>query len=445
MATKPASYTDPAVVADLTAAAAANGGTDYKALVCIFLFGANDSHNTVVPTAASPNRAPYDTYRSNIGIAANAAPTNVLNTNWRLHPSLDRLKGLHDTNKLATLLNVGMLLEPVNRASYLAKSVKLPDQLFSHNSQQQQWQSLPEWKKQMLTGWFGRAASLAQAYYNPAPFQSLDCLYGVNQTALQMDGFDTTEAFSIRSAGIVLPFAGAAVGTDIITAGRLTAAKAASSSYSNVLQQMFAAKLASGEARATSINAQLQTLPAPAQAFFDPFNSGNALSSALNMVARVIHSRTQLAQRRQLFFVGLGGWDDHANLLAAHGPRLQLVDDAIGAMWDALGNLGLQNNVAIFTESDFGRALVQNGSGSDHGWGGHHFVVGGSVTGGIYGQEPDYNLGSSVDSGQGRLIPTTSVEQYAGTLLKWWGIPEQHLPLVLPNLPNFAPATLGFL
>lgn len=445
----PASYTSPAVVTDLTAAAAAGGGTDYKALVCIFLYGANDAHNTVMPTAANTTqRAQYDFFRSNqtaVGIPANQAPLHPLGASaqWRLHHNLPNLYAEWGAGDLAVLMNVGMMIEPVNRAEYLAKTKRVPPQLFSHNSQQHQWQTLPPLNVNTIHGWFGRAVDLAESYYNPAPFQGIDCAYSLRAGVPQVVGYTAKPNAANATDGFVAPVAPGAYGAAALATTNLTRFQTAraSSGWGNAIQDHYASRIASAATLQANLASQLQALPAPADALI----SGVTVSCAqqLRMVARIINSRTQYAQRRQLFFVGVGGWDDHANLRAGHDQRLADLDTAIGAFWAVMGNLGLKNNVCLFTASDFGRALVQNGSlGVDHGWGGHHFVLGGPVVGGMYGTPPDLTPSSPVDAGQGRLIPTTSVDQYAATLLRWWGIPQQHLPLVIPNLTNFTPTVI---
>lgn len=440
--TTPSSFTDPTVVADLTAAAAAGGGTDYKALVCIFLFGANDAHNTVIPLTGE-NRVAYDTYRSNqvsVGVPLAQAPANGLTTNWRLHHNLATLKTRWDAGDLGVLLNVGMLQEPTTRDQYLSESVRLPEQLFSHNSQTQQWQSLPGYKGQMLEGWFGRAADLADDYYNPAPYNGLPPGYSVNGQQLQLIGYDA-KANDMLSTGALVIGTGTNYGSTLVSGNHLINSRSRQE-YDNLLQSLWSQRMIEAVASQASLSAQLQALPATPEGRFTAVPS-NTLAQQLKTVARVIHSRTQFAQRRQVFFVGLGGFDHHATLRTLHDGLMTTLNQAMDTFWNALGDLGVQNSVVTFTQSEFGRALMQNGSyGVDHGWGGHHFILGGAVNGGLYGVEPNITPNGPNDAGQGRLIPTTSVDQYAATLLRWWGIPEQHLPLVVPNLARFSPRVI---
>lgn len=440
--TLPTNYTSPTVVADMTAAAAAAGGNDYKALVCVFLFGANDTHNTVIPLTGA-NRAAYDTYRSNqvnVGIPIAQAPANGLTANWRLHHNLTSLKSRWDAGKLAVLMNAGMLQEPITRAEYLAGTKKLPEQLFSHNSQTQQWQSLPVYKGQMLEGWFGRAVDLAGAYYNPAPYNGLPPGFSVAGQQLQLLGYEA-KANDMLTTGALVVGVGTPNGSNMTTSGHLIAARSRNE-YDNILQGLWSQRMLSAIASQASLSAQLQALPATPEGRFTAVPN-NSLAQQLKTVARAIHSRTQFVQRRQVFFVGIGGFDHHATLRAQHDPLMAGVNQALDVFWNVLGDLGVQNNVTTFTQSEFGRALIQNGShGVDHGWGSHHFVLGGAVNGGLYGIEPNITPNGPDDAGQGRLVPTTSVDQYAATLLRWWGIPEQYLPLVIPNLEKFAPRVL---
>lgn len=439
--TIPASYSSAAVVSDMTAAAAAGGGTDYKALVCLFFFGGNDAHNTVMPLRGA-NRQAYDLYRSdttNIGIPVDQAPANGLTADWRLHHSLASLKTRWDEGKLGVLLNVGMLQEPTTKAGYLGGTAKLPEQLFSHSDQTPQWQSLPTYKGAMAEGWFGRAADLAKTYYNPAPTDGLSMLYSIYGQQLQVTGFDAMQN-SMSGTGALTVNAGTTHSSTLVSGSHLINARTRSE-YGNLPQGLWASRVGRAVATQAALGARLLALPGTPAGRFSAVSS-NTLAQQFRTVAQTIYSQSALGQRRQLFFVGLGGFDTHQNNRVTHDSRMVTVNDALDAFYTALGDLGMTNNVVTFTESDFGRALLQNGSGVDHGWGGHHFILGGAVNGGLYGTPPDLTADSPDDAGQGRLIPTTSVDRYAGTLLKWWGIPESRLDLVIPNIVNFSGRTI---
>ena len=415
---------------------------DYKALVCLYFFGANDAHNTVIPRRGD-NRATYDKYRAdqvNVGVPANRAPINALTDDWRLHPKLTAFKDAWDTGNLGVVLNVGMLQEPTTRAQYLARSVHLPDQLFSHNSQTEQWQSLPAYHQLGVDGWMGRAADLMNAKYNSESFRGLPSTYSVYGSRTQMMGKDSA-GNDLQASGVMVATPGMAHGSKLVTDEHFTKARSRSE-YGNLLQDLFATRMTSAITAQQALSEKLQELSVPAVFKYILWKRMTNLSQQLRMVLRVITSRRQLGQKRQMFFVGLGGFDNHANLRAGHDAQMGVVDDAVKTFWSALGDSGLRNNVTLFTQSEFGRALLQNGSkGVDHGWGSHHFVLGGAVKGGVYGGL-DMTLGGPEDTSQGRYIPSTSVDQYVATLLRWWGVEEEHLPLIVPNFGKFSPGIL---
>jgi hypothetical protein len=215
-------------------------------------------------------------------------------------------------------------------------------------------------------------------------------------------------------------------------------------SWNNKRQALFARAVSSSVAKQAAISTNLQALPAPVVTTFTGLATANGnLGAQLAMVSRLLLSRANMGHRRDTFFVSISGWDDHDGLASNYGPRLAQLDAALGAFWTALGQLGLQENVTLYTQSDFGRALKQNNDGSDHGWGGHALIMGGAVQGGqLFGTPPDFATGSVNDADQGRLIPTTSADQYVATMLKWWGVPESQMEKVLPNLANFSIKTL---
>jgi uncharacterized protein (DUF1501 family) len=440
---KPASYTDPQVVADITAAAAATG-SDYRALVCVFLFGANDNHNTVMPLGGV-NRQQYDLYRAdqtNVGIPVGQSPTNHLTADWRLHHNLPALKTIWDAGKLGVLMNVGMLRKPMDRARYLtAPQADLPSQLFSHNSQQQQWQQLPDSAATILHGWMGRSVDLAGSIYNALSLSGAVPAMTIAGNQVQMVGYEAQPAY-LSAAGATTINNPSHYGSTLLSGGHMAAARGRSE-YDNQLQGYFGQKTLDAIDSQALLNGMIAALPATPDGRFTAIPS-NTLAQQLKTVARVIHSRTAFEHRRQLFFVSLGGFDNHANLRTNHDALMTTVNAALNAFWLALGDLGVQNDVVTFTESDFGRTLMSNGSnGSDHGWGSHHFILGGAVNGAIYGLPYDMTVNGPQDSGQGRTIPTTSADEYIGTLLRWWGIPTQHLHLVLPNLLNMPRRTVA--
>jgi uncharacterized protein (DUF1501 family) len=344
------------------------------------------------------------------------------------------LATLFDAGQCAVVANVGPLVAPTNRATYSARTVPLPPKLFSHNDQQSVWQaSVPEGAKY---GWGGRIGDLLAARNANAlftcltPSSSAVLLSGQQVRPFQLDASQGSIAFSALGANSLY---GSAAGATALRA-RLTAASG------HLLQN----ELGRVNQRSIEGNAALRAALQSAPTLTPP--AGNGLATQLALVARVISARSQLGATRQVFLASLGGFDTHSNQDTAHTALLTQLADAIAFFQATMAQLGTANNVTLFTASDFGRALLSNGDGCDHGWGAHHFVVGGAVKGKqVYGSFPDLTANASTDAGNGRLIPTTSVEQYAATMASWMGVGASDLRLILPNLPNFAPDTLGFM
>jgi uncharacterized protein (DUF1501 family) len=459
--------------------AAAFNATDYKALVCVFLYGGNDYANTVV-TYDDPSYDLYNTIRgggagqtaSGIALAkADLAPTLLnpisapLNSiaglpdrQYALHPSMTGLAGLFNAGQAAVQLNVGPLVVPLNKTQYLGSNrtlYPLPPKLFSHNDQQSVWQSSqPEGS---TVGWGGNIGDLALASNGG---NSLFTCISVTGNAVFLAG-DQALSYQVGSGGPVRinsiggsPYGFSSVGTAMrnltTTEGR-----------SNLLEGEYnrvTKRAVDSEARISSAITPFPNTAAP----FNAFPSGNPLSDQMRMVARLIAGRDALTVKRQVFMVSLGGFDLHDNLIGNQPTLMTRVSEAMTAFYNATAALGIADKVTAFTASDFGRTLTSNGDGSDHGWGSHHLVVGGAVKGkAFYGYAPPVGAGDSrstdpVDAwhvGQGRLLPTTSVDQYAATLASWFGVESGELDGILPNLRNFGgsqdgisyPKTLGFL
>jgi uncharacterized protein (DUF1501 family) len=310
----------------------------------------------------------------------------------------------------------------------------LPPKLFSHNDQQSVWQaSVPEGAK---FGWGGRIGDLLAAQNANALFTCLTpssnavLLSGQQVRPFQLDANQGSIAFSALGSNSLY---GSAAGATALRA-RLTAASG------HLLEH----ELGRVNQRSIEGNAALRIALQSAPTLTPP--TGNGLANQLALVARVISARSQLGATRQVFLVSLGGFDTHSNQATAHTALLTQLANAIAFFQATMAQLGTANNVTLFTASDFGRALLSNGDGCDHGWGAHHFVVGGAVKGRqVYGSFPDLTANAPTDAGNGRLIPTTSVEQYAATMASWMGVGASDLRLILPNLPNFATDTLGFM
>ena len=422
------------------ASAQVTGG--YKALVCVFLYGANDGHNTVVPFDAA-NYAKYSVGRQ--GIAWNAAtelaplaPTTPLPAGLQLSlpTPLAPLTTLFAQQKCAIVANVGPLIQPTTRVNFQTVGYPLPPKLFSHNDQQSVWQaSAPEGAKY---GWGGRIGDLLASQNGNSVFTCLN----VSGNAVFLSG-QQVQPFQLDSNQGAVGF-GALTGSTPTLYGSAAASNALRTVLTRSRTHLFENEAVRVNARSIDSNAALAAALSGAPAITPP--AGNSLATQLAMVAKVISVRATLGAARQVFMVSMGGYDTHAAQDTTHTNLLTQLGAAISFFQATMDTLGTANDVTLFTASDFGRTLIQNGDGSDHGWGSHHFVVGGAVKGNeIYGAFPDLSPNVSTDAGNGRLIPTTSVEQYAATLAKWMGVTDANLPVIMPNLNNFTVKTLGFM
>ncbi len=435
--------------------AAAQTATDYKALVCVFLFGGCDYANTVI-TYDDDSHGKYSTIRvpqasGGIAIAKDAAlaatllnPTLALpgGRQYALNPQMTALKGLFDAGSAAVQLNVGPLVVPLNRALYNNSNKKLypqPPKLFSHNDQQSIWQSSsPEGS---TIGWGGNIGDLVMGQNSNSLFTCIS----VSGNAVFLSG-DNTLQYQVGSGGAVK--IGSVSGT-----GSVYGSSTVKQAMAQLTQQARGHNLENEYNKVTkrAVDAEGQVTGAIGAAYGDALFPNTGLGRQLEMVARLIRGRSSLGTKRQVFFVSMGGFDLHDNLIANQGPLLAQLSDALAAFQTEMGVLGVADKVTSFTASDFGRTLAFNGDGTDHGWGNHHFMVGGAVNGNtIYGYAPPVSIDNSSSLpgydghvGQGRLIPTTSVDQYGATLGKWFGLSDAQLAEILPNLKNFGGATLN--
>jgi uncharacterized protein (DUF1501 family) len=436
--------------------AAAFESTDYKALVCIFLYGGNDHANTVVPYDL-PN---YDRYsairgggagRTSGGIAfgRDQLTPNALtplvsqpltdNLQYALAPRLTALKPLWAAGKLAIQLNIGPLVVPLTLAQYLSDDrtkYPLPPQLFSHNDQQSVWQALGA--EGASVGWGGRLGDFALASNGTS---SLTCI-SAGGNAVLMSGNDVVQyQVSVNGpqpvySALYDKYSGALKANVMRSLITQPSANLMENDYAIVTKRAM-------DLQATVSNALNGVV---LNTSFDIDNASNPLADQMKIVARLIGARSALGAKRQVFFVQLGGFDQHDNLIADHNLRMGSLNEAMGQFQAAMGELGVAEKVTAFTASDFGRTLSSNGNGSDHGWGGHHFVMGGAVKGGrYYGVAPHISITTDDQVGQGRLLPTTSVDQYAATLARWFGVSSTEMPAIFPNLANFATSNVGFL
>jgi uncharacterized protein (DUF1501 family) len=415
-------------------------GDDYKALVCIFLFGGNDAFNMLVPREQSV----YDVYaetRQNLAVPrANLLPISSASqaySDFGLHPQMPEVQSLYDGGNLAFLANVGALVEPVTKSAYQGNSVALPPQLFSHNDQQGYMQSLQS--DAGRNGWAGRAADL-MSVVNSNP--SLSMNISLSGSNLWQSG-GTVIPYSVnpqevRSLEHVSP--SATDGRDIARTEVFEALL--EQDYENRFSRVYANRLGNAWSLADEVSAALD-----AQAeLTTEFPTENRLATALQMTARVIAARDTLGLKRQTFFIGMGDFDTHGAQLNRHPDLLSQLSAALDAFYNATVELGLEEQVTTFTASDFGRTLTSNGDGTDHAWGSHQLIMGGAVQGGdIYGTMPSLAINSDDDIGEGRIIPTTSMDQYGATLSSWFGLDASNFGDVFPNLGNFDAVDLGFL
>ncbi|MGI8995712.1 MAG: DUF1501 domain-containing protein [Pyrinomonadaceae bacterium] len=434
----------------LVNALAQSAATDYKALVCVFLNGGNDGTNTVIPLDGEYTN--YFNVRNPAGLALpNQGAGSLLTINapshgrqFGFHPSMTDMQTLFNDGKLAVLCNAGPLIEPLTRATYRDNTGRRPLQLFSHFDQVNQWLTSIS-NDNSKTGWGGRMADRTTTLNGPATFPQMVSIAGVN---LFITGA-ATRPFAIADArtslATVLPL------TMTGSSAEISSRRAA---FDLIRAQSDGARLV--KAAADTTTSALQTSAALANTSGQPplrDFPNTTLGYQLEQVARLIQLRDALGMKRQVFFCSLGGFDTHNNQMAAnsHASLWTQVSQALKTFYDTTVDLGIADKVTTFTHSDFGRTFQPAGTGagvgSDHGWGGHHLIIGGAVRGGdFYGRYPTLALGGPDDTDtRGRFIPTTSVEQYAATLATWYGLSSNDLSLVFPLIGRFATPNLGFM
>ncbi len=442
----------------MAAMAQSAGSTDYKALVCIFLQGGNDGHGTVIATDPD-SYASFTAARS--GAPGLAYPlTEILPVTLRtpqtgrtfgLNPALVGVQNLFNAGRAAIVANTGTLIAPATKAQVQANSVPLPDSLFSHFDQTAAWQAISSnLGSSEHVGWGGAVADVIESM-NMNSNSMFTCistagiaLFLSGQTSFQIN---CTPAGPIPIGGLAqAPF------------GNAAATNALNSILSADEQNLFAKEYEVVVQRSIQAQATLATTMLPAGAggvpnppqFLDPMTNkltDNPFASSLQTVARIIGGKAGLGVTRQIFYVQLGSFDTHDQQATQHARLLLQLGAALEYFDSVMTSMGLGDQVTSFTASDFGRTLTSNSDGTDHGWGSHHFVVGGAVQGqDMYGQYPVVGANQANDVGAGRLIPTTSVDQYAGTLARWFGLSDGQVRTVFPNFGNFGSSPyLGFL
>ena len=417
-------------------------GDDYRALVCLFLAGGNDSFNMLVPRG-STEHAEYATIRGDLALpAASLLPITPATSDGReygLHPGMPEVQQLFDAGQLALVANVGSLVEPTTKAGILAGSAKLPLGLYSHSDQIMHWQtSIPDQRASL--GWAGRTADLLNTANTNTQVSMNISLGGTNvfQSGSQVVPYSIQPTGSVGINGYD--------GMDPFDQLRTTAINSLlDQQYQNLFMDTFAKTKRGAIDAHLLFSDALGMVPALTTTF-----SPNPVSQSFQMVARTIAARQSLGVRRQTFFILFGGWDHHDEVINAQAAMLPVVSKGLGEFHAALTELGVLNDVITFTASDFARTLTSNGQGSDHAWGGNHIVMGGPVIGGdLYGTYPQLYENNDLDTGRGRLIPTTSCDEYFAELALWLGVAPSDLPTVLPNIDRFYTAgsspPIGFL
>jgi len=411
--------------------------TDYKALVCVFLFGGNDSNNMVIPYDTAGYNA-YKTARGGLALAQGSllpiTPTSI-GSPFAFHPRFTGLQSLFNNKNLAVLANVGTLVQPTTVTQFRKGGVMLPINLFSHSDQEAQMQSAIL-DRNADTGWAGRTADKIQAAYG-GNFPIIISLAGTNvfceglvAQAIQSNG-NPTQLLNGFGGGTDSNNRLSALQSLLTFDTGLSLIQAASTTTGNAIQngQTLAAALATGTPLATVF---------PKNSYF---------ANQLQQVAKIIQVRQALGLQRQIFFVSMGGFDTHGGQLAQQDSLFNDLNQSLSAFYQATGEMGVASNVTTFTLSDFGRTYAPNSDGTDHAWGSHHVIMGGAVKGGdFYGTFPTLAVNGPDDAtGQGRWVPTTSLDQYAATLASWFGVAAADLPSVFPNLANFTTHTLGMM
>ncbi len=421
------------------AAAAANGsndGDDYRALVCVFQSGGNDSFNMLVPTSAS-EYAEYRSTRSNLAIAAgDLLPINVANTPGRtfgVHPALSPVQQLFDAGKLSFISNVGTMVQPTTKQDYFNEASHLPLGLFSHSDQIHQWQTSLPHERSSAAGWGGKVADLIRDMNTSTDISMNVSLSGTN---VFQTGAETIEyAIDPNDGSVGIEGYGADNMYDVFNITRGTAIdNLIDHEYQDIFQKTYVDVIRRSRDGHILFNSALESVGALSTAFAD-----NSVSQSFHMVARTIAARSQLGMKRQIFFINFGGWDHHDELLNNQFGMLNVLGNALGEFDAALQELNMSDCVTTFSISEFGRTLTSNGNGTDHAWGGNVMVMGGAQLNGgrIFGDYPTLALDSSLELGDGVLVPTISTDQYFAELAEWFGVSKGELATIFPNLENF--------
>lgn len=423
---------------DLRRLSAATATNDYKALVCLFLYGGNDANNVLIPRDAAAYNI-YANARPSLAIPlASLHPLSIQNGDGRqygFHPNLTELANLFNQGKLTMVANVGTLVAPTTRDDYINGTAAVPRNLFSHEDQAVQWMTSVPDRGDIRTGWGGRAGDLL-ASLNGTSNVSL---------ALSIAGTNTFEVGNTVIPYLISPDGSlglTGVGGSTNDQIRIEGFKRLlNMPHNRLFEAAYADTMNRSIAQNETLSAALDGVP-PLQTPFPTTELGRQLS----MVAKLIAARTNLGMQRQIFFCAVGGYDTHGDQLPAQSDLLTELSGAMNAFSSATAELGVEQSVTTFTASDFGRTLPGNGGGSDHGWGSHQFVMGGAIHGNrLYGIFPTLEVNGPDDTEDGRWIPTTSVDEFSATIARWFGVANSDMSTVFPNIGRFANPNLGFL
>ncbi len=405
-------------------------GDDYKALICLFMAGGNDSYNMLIPRG----NAEYQEYlntRTNLALRQN----DLLNLNgtftgksFGVHPNMPAVQSLFNEKKLSFISNTGTLIQPVSKEEYDDKKVPLPLGLFSHSDQINQWQTAQSLNRANI-GWGGKLAEMVLELNTSNSISMNMSLSGTNvfqfgNQIVQYSVSPNGNGFGIKGYQ----------GENRLNQARTILIDGLlqhnyedkyKKTYANVIKESIESQRLFQETL-ESVN-EIQT----------PF-ANNRLSNSFKTIARIIRARDILGFKRQIFFVQVGGWDHHDRLLARHNGLIGGVSNALGEFAQALEEINVFDQVLTFTMSEFGRTLTSNGDGSDHAWGGNAMVMGGMIDGGkIFGEFPSLEIDNPLDLGRGKIIPTLSTDEYFAELAMWFGASPSDLPTILPNIGNF--------
>ena len=418
--------------------AVAGTASDYRALVCVFLFGGNDGFNLLLPMDAARYQ-PYAAARGDLAVPlASLLPLNVDSTtpvSVGVNPGVPALRDLFDAGRLSFVSDIGTLVQPTDRESYFSGQAELPPQLYSHNDQQEEWMRGSA-NNVDAEGWGGLVADLIGGVHNSGVVPMNVSLSGANllQVGRSAASYDMTVDGVVPLMGFQPFLPRTAAKRQAFEALAALAAPNSGSGHPHMMVREFARR----QRRARELEGVVTQALAQAPAFAAPFPTNNLLAAQLRVIARMISVAPQLGLNRQIFFAGLGGFDTHAAQANDHPPLLAALNGALGWFDAALGERGMRDRITTFTASDFGRTLTRNQTGTDHGWASHHLVMGGAVRGRrVFGALPDFSPGGSRDAGEGRIIPTTASDQMHAALARWLGVAAPDLSIVFPNLVRF--------